>query len=181
MDAGIQRRDQRGKDVWRQSGTADCKHGGARHHRGAHDVGRQQVAHRAAAAIQQLPLEGACIPLDIRPEIGAETRVQTIDALARRRCVVKHRTRPPKPLYHQRRDLKLSPVTGDRRDVANRKAGSGEDDRCHANRSLWPMHFARALASIADPSAMSESDRPRCQNRIVSSSLSRPGLSPATI
>ena len=42
-----------------------------------------------------------------------------------------------------------------------------------------PRRFA--LASIAAPRAMSESDRPRCQKRLVSSSLSRPGLSPATI
>ena len=33
--------------------------------------------------------------------------------------------------------------------------------------------------SMTSPSAMSESDRPRCQNRIVSSALSRPGFSPA--
>ena len=38
-----------------------------------------------------------------------------------------------------------------------------------------------AFSSIAWPSAMSLRLRPRCQNRIVSSSRSRPGLLPATI
>ena len=40
------------------------------------------------------------------------------------------------------------------------------------------MPSRAALSSMAWPSAMSESDRPRCQNRMVSSSRSRPGLRP---
>ena len=66
-------------------------------------------------------------------------------------------------------------------DIVDADAGSGEDERAHAKRSLWPMPCSPALASIALPSAMSDSDRPRCQNRMVSSSLSRPGFRPATI
>ena len=40
------------------------------------------------------------------------------------------------------------------------------------------MPSRAAFSSMAWPSAMSDSDRPRCQNRMVSSSRSRPGLTP---
>jgi hypothetical protein len=43
------------------------------------------------------------------------------------------------------------------------------------------MPSRAALPSIAEPRAISERDRPRCQNRMVSSSRSRPTFCPATI
>ena len=46
-----------------------------------------------------------------------------------------------------------------------------------AKRSVWPIDRALRLLSSAWPSAMSVMRRPRCQNRIVSSSRSRPGFS----
>jgi len=54
-------------------------------------------------------------------------------------------------------------------------------DPLHRKRNVCPTPSRRALSTIAAPSAISESDRPRCQKRIVSSSRSRPGFTPATI
>src|SRR5262249_26674410 len=45
----------------------------------------------------------------------------------------------------------------------------------------WPSPIRRAFSSMAWPNAMSVMLRPRCQTRIVSRSLSRPGSFPATI
>ena len=50
-----------------------------------------------------------------------------------------------------------------------------------AKRRRCPNPRRWDFSSIAWPSAMSDSDRPRCQNRLVSSSLCRPGFRPATI
>ena len=66
--------------------------------------------------------------------------------------------------------------------AASRRPGArGRRPPAHAKRSCVPIPIAAALASMAWPSAMSLSESPRCQNRIVSASLSRPGLAPATI
>ena len=62
-----------------------------------------------------------------------------------------------------------------RRRVDGVHAGIG-DERRHAKRSRWPIPSRAAFSSIAAPSAMSESDRPRCQNRMVSSLVLAAGL-----
>ena len=71
-----------------------AQHGGAGEHRRAHDVGRQRLADRAAAAFEQLPLEGAGIAADGGAEIGAEAGVQPVDLLAGGGDLVEHATRP---------------------------------------------------------------------------------------
>jgi len=64
----------------------------------------------------------------------------------------------------------------------DRAGGNGDEELAVRSGKTKPLADAESLfdfSSIAWPSAISES--PRCQNRLVSVSLCRPGLRPAAI
>ena len=109
-----------------------------------------------------------------RPERGHGIRGRIVDRLSGHACAFDDPLEQGAP---GRRCLRVDRVhagVGDQHCAFARERG-------YAYRSRWPIPNFFALASIAAPSAMSDSDSPRCQKRFVSSSRSRPGLRPATI